>query len=70
MAHLAPQLEVTTFQRLHPRTYLERFLAENIRPDGRNLQDFREVSVNTGTGYARSSNLNAKMLLSLATMLG
>jgi len=50
------------FQRLHPRVYLERFLAEDVRPDGRSLgvvdnhagsvigegSIWREVSVNVG----------------------
>lgn len=37
-----------TFQRLHPKVYLERFLAENVRPDGREFNEWREVSVNVG----------------------
>jgi len=50
------------FQRLHPRVYLERFLAEDARPDGRSLGEmdshtgsvisegtiWREVSINVG----------------------
>ncbi|KAF9516830.1 hypothetical protein BS47DRAFT_1390417 [Hydnum rufescens UP504] len=42
-------LEAFSFQRLHPRTYLERFLAEGIRPDGREDDGWRPVSVNTGS---------------------
>ncbi|KAH9833828.1 ribosomal protein S5 domain 2-type protein [Rhodofomes roseus] len=42
-------LRAATFQRLHPKVYLERFLAENLRPDGRELDDWREVSVNVGS---------------------
>ncbi|EIW61518.1 uncharacterized protein TRAVEDRAFT_35012 [Trametes versicolor FP-101664 SS1] len=38
-------LKALTFQRLHPKTYLERFLAEDVRPDGRNLDEWRDVSV-------------------------
>ncbi|KAJ3529558.1 hypothetical protein NMY22_g8956 [Coprinellus aureogranulatus] len=49
---LAPEeheaLQASIFQRLHPRAYLERFLAEGFRPDGRALDVWREVSVNTG----------------------
>ena len=41
-------LKVAVFQRLHPRTYLERFLAENIRPDKRLCDGFRDVHVNVG----------------------
>ncbi|CDO77202.1 hypothetical protein BN946_scf184747.g15 [Trametes cinnabarina] len=39
-------LKALTFQRLHPKTYLERFLSENVRPDGRDLDEWRNVSVN------------------------
>lgn len=44
----ADALKALTFQRLHPKTYLERFLAENVRPDGRDLDEWRDVSVNVG----------------------
>lgn len=40
--------QAETFKRLHPRAYLERFLAEGFRPDGREVDDWREVSVNVG----------------------
>jgi hypothetical protein len=30
-------LKAAIFQRLHPRVYLERFVAEGVRPDGREL---------------------------------
>ncbi|KAI0694371.1 ribosomal protein S5 domain 2-like protein [Cerioporus squamosus] len=42
-------LKALTFQRLHPRTYLERFLAENVRPDGRDFGEWRDISVNVGS---------------------
>jgi hypothetical protein len=41
-------LKAATFQRLHPRLYLERFLAEGVRPDGRTTDDFRALAVNAG----------------------
>jgi exosome complex component RRP43 len=41
-------LQATVFQRLHPRAYLERFLAEGFRPDGRETGEWRDVSVNVG----------------------
>lgn len=41
-------LRASIFQRLHPRAYLERFLAEGFRPDGRALDGWRDVSVNVG----------------------
>ncbi|KAK7696075.1 hypothetical protein QCA50_000717 [Cerrena zonata] len=42
-------LKVSTFRRLHPRVYLERFLAERVRPDGRELDELRDVTVNVGS---------------------
>ena len=44
-------LKVAVFQRLHPRAYLERFLAENIRPDKRLCDGFRDVHVNVGKPF-------------------
>ncbi len=41
-------LKASVFQRLHPRVYLERFLAEGVRPDGREFDAWRTVSVNVG----------------------
>ncbi|TDL30067.1 hypothetical protein BD410DRAFT_811430 [Rickenella mellea] len=38
-----------TFQRLHPRAYLERFISEGFRPDGRTSDDWRETSLNVGS---------------------
>jgi len=59
------------FQRLHPRVYLERFLAEGVRPDGRSLWAtdshtgsvisegaiWREVSINVGMFLSASNSL-------------
>ncbi|KAJ7707738.1 ribosomal protein S5 domain 2-type protein [Mycena rosella] len=42
-------LKASIFQRLHPRAYLERFVAEDIRPDGRPFDAWRDVSVNVGS---------------------
>ncbi|KZT29503.1 hypothetical protein NEOLEDRAFT_1160586 [Neolentinus lepideus HHB14362 ss-1] len=42
-------LKAATFQRLHPRIYLERFLAESVRPDGRALEQARDITVNVGS---------------------
>lgn len=36
------------FQRLHPRVYLDRFVQEGIRPDGRDFAEWRDVSINVG----------------------
>ncbi|KAG9119272.1 hypothetical protein FRC07_005770 [Ceratobasidium sp. 392] len=42
-------LEASTFQRLHPRAYFERFIAEGYRPDGRKADSWRDVSINVGS---------------------
>ncbi|TCD64232.1 hypothetical protein EIP91_004334 [Steccherinum ochraceum] len=42
-------LKAATFRRLHPKLYLERFLAENVRPDGRAFGEWRDVSLNVGS---------------------
>lgn len=42
-------LKAAVFQRLHPRVYFERFLAEKLRPDGREFDAWRPVSVNVGS---------------------
>ncbi|KAE9402577.1 hypothetical protein BT96DRAFT_879461 [Gymnopus androsaceus JB14] len=49
-------LKAATFQRLHPRIYLERFLEEQVRPDGRSTAQesldengWRNVEVNVGS---------------------
>jgi hypothetical protein len=36
------------FKRLHPASYLARFLTKGYRPDGRKLRGWRDVSVNVG----------------------
>lgn len=41
-------LDASTFRRIQPRAYLERFLAESIRPDGRSFDAFRPPAVNVG----------------------
>ena len=53
-------LKIAVFQRLHPRAYLERFLAENIRYDKRLSDGFRDVHVNVGElfpGEGEENNL-------------
>ncbi|KAF8651091.1 hypothetical protein AX16_004891 [Volvariella volvacea WC 439] len=42
-------LKAAVFQRLHPRTYFERFLVEKVRPDGREFGEWRQVSIVTGS---------------------
>jgi exosome complex component RRP43 len=45
----APELDTSLgsaiFARLHPSTYLSRFLSSNIRPDGRSLDAFRDSTL-------------------------
>ncbi|KIM22946.1 hypothetical protein M408DRAFT_332623, partial [Serendipita vermifera MAFF 305830] len=41
--------DVSAYQRLHPRAYYEKFLSERIRPDGRGLDEFREVQITAGS---------------------
>lgn len=49
------ELKASVFQRLHPRIYLERFLAENVRPDARDPAAFRDIGVNVGKLLSFSS---------------
>ncbi|KZT37493.1 hypothetical protein SISSUDRAFT_1071149 [Sistotremastrum suecicum HHB10207 ss-3] len=47
--------EASTYQRLHPRAYLEKFLEEGMRTDGRKTSDWRDVqtgSISTAEGSA------------------
>ena len=37
------------FRKLHPESYLQRYLVKGFRPDGRGVIDWRDVSVNAGT---------------------
>lgn len=45
-------LKASIFQRLHPRVYFERFVSEGVRPDGRDFDAWRDVSVNVGEYHA------------------
>jgi exosome complex component RRP43 len=46
-------LSASTFKRLHPQAYFNRFLPHAFRPDGRPLDDdaraWRDVSINLGS---------------------
>jgi exosome complex component RRP43 len=42
-------IKASIFQRLHPRAYFERFVSEKVRPDGREFDEWRDVSVNVGS---------------------
>ncbi|KAF9528048.1 ribosomal protein S5 domain 2-type protein [Crepidotus variabilis] len=53
LSHLSQEaleeLKASVFQRLHPKVYLEKYLDENVRPDGRGASDWRNVEVNVGS---------------------
>ena len=49
MASTSDNLNAQIFQRLHPRAYLERFLAEQVRPDGREAEEWRDLFVHVGS---------------------
>lgn len=50
-------LKASTFKRLHPRAYLERFLVEGYRPDGRVPSAFRDTTANVGTSFEQKGPL-------------
>ncbi|KAG8758353.1 hypothetical protein FRC14_000195 [Serendipita sp. 396] len=41
--------EISIYQRLHSRAYLEKFLEQKLRPDGRGLDEFRPLQVTQGS---------------------
>eukprot|EP00249_Psilotum_nudum_P014484 c24848_g1_i2 orf=38-1024(+) len=43
------EMEIEAFRRLYPLQFIERFLAENIRPDARRLDRARPTSLSLGT---------------------
>jgi polyribonucleotide nucleotidyltransferase len=45
---MTTNLDPQIFQRLHPKAYLERFIAEHVRPDGREASDWRDLFVHVG----------------------
>lgn len=44
----SPATQAAVFKRLHPDQYLQRFLAQGYRPDGRKVSAWRDVSINVG----------------------
>ncbi|CAG8443540.1 4119_t:CDS:2 [Diversispora eburnea] len=40
--------EAETFRKLQPQEYLRKFLLKEVRPDGRELKQFRQTTVNLG----------------------
>ncbi|RSH82145.1 hypothetical protein EHS25_006078 [Saitozyma podzolica] len=55
------------FKRLHPASYLARFLTKGYRPDGRKLRGWRDVSVNVGS--ISTANGSALVRLGETTMV-
>jgi exosome complex RNA-binding protein Rrp42 (RNase PH superfamily) len=54
--------EAAAYKRLYPVEYLRRFVIENVRPDGRNKDQAREVKINVGmffdgTGSRTTANM-------------
>ncbi|KAG5635289.1 hypothetical protein H0H81_011817 [Sphagnurus paluster] len=63
-------LKASIFQRLHPRVYLERFISENIRPDARQLDAWRDVSINVEKiGSISTANGSALVRLGNTTVV-
>ena len=50
MAKLTLNAEI--FRQIYPKEYLDRFIQKNLRPDGRHLQEFREISITTGKNFS------------------
>ena len=46
---MTPDLNAQIYQRLHPRAYFERFLAEQVRPDSREAEEWRDIFVHVGS---------------------
>src|SRR6267142_1044843 len=46
---LTMNVDAQIFQRLHPKAYLERFLADQFRPDGREPSEWRDLFVHVGS---------------------
>ena len=41
-------MDPAIYQRLHPHTYLARFLEHGVRTDGRKVDEWRDVGINVG----------------------
>lgn len=41
-------IDAETFQKLQPREYLRKFIRGQTRPDGRQLQRARKITISTG----------------------
>lgn len=64
------KVDPSVFQRLHPRAYLERFLGEGIRPDGREPNAWRRVSVNVGEASATEVSVPCEIVCNRLNIYG
>lgn len=65
--------KASVFQRLHPKVYFERFVSENIRPDGRDFDAWRDVSANVGMNpyhFVKLTSFDLAFLGSISTADG
>jgi exosome complex component RRP43 len=44
--------EANAYKRLYPVEYLRRFVSENVRPDGREKDQWRDMRINVGMSCA------------------
>jgi hypothetical protein len=58
-------MDGSIYQRLHPHTYLQRFLERGVRTDGRKEGDWRSVGVNVGESLVVRLLFLSFLLLSL-----
>ena len=52
-------MEVEAFQRLDPETYYRKFIAKNIRPDGRALHAVRPLAIHPGVLSSQATACSA-----------
>lgn len=63
--------EISTYQRLHPHAYLEKFLAEDLRPDGRGVAEFRALQVTLGPRmFSHCLSILRRLIGSISTAEG
>ncbi|CAM9667982.1 unnamed protein product, partial [Heterosigma akashiwo] len=68
-------MEVEAYRRLAPESYYEKFVAHQIRPDGRRLKDVRKTKIDVGVlpGTAGSALVvigNTKVIAGITLQIG
>lgn len=58
------------FRKLHPESYLQRYLLKDYRPDGRKVGEWRDVSVNAGMCISSLLPLHIKPMSSCMRIVG